>query len=495
MKILFIEPPFKIFTGFVNFFFPMGLGSLAAVLRNAGHEVIIFDVDALKKGSDIDFSEEYKRLELYREGLNNDQHWVWQEIKKVLNSYQPDLVGISAMTPIFGSALKTAEVVKKYNPELLVIVGGPHPSLLTEQTLRSKDIDIAVRGEGERTILELVKTIENGGDLYKVKGISFKENGKVFNNELQEPIKNLDEIPFPARDLLMNPQNYTSEDMGAILGSRGCPFNCTYCSHFWGRCVRFRSPQNVFQEIKEIRHKYGTRQFELKDDTFTANRKWVTDLCNLLILENLKINWGCTTRANLLDEDILRKMQKAGCNVVRIGVETGSERILKETKKGVTFEQMKKAAKILNKLGIFWSGYFMMGLPTETEEDILKTYQFMKELNPYYAGLGVYNPFPATELFDQGVKLGLLSLDVELGHFFQTNPKDYFFVNPSKRIIGMSKEKFDNLSSFMMDAFHRHNTKLQNIIRRGLARRKVYSGEPKLLLGDLKKVSKWIFKI
>ena len=495
MRVLLIDSPSRIFTKFVNFYFPTGLASLGAVLRNAGHQVAIFDVDALKKGTDIDFTEEYKRLDLYRQGLNNNQHWIWQEIRKVLEDYKPDLVGITALTPKFGSVLKTAEVVKNYNSKLPVIVGGPHPTLLTEGSLKSKNIDIAIRGEGERTILELVKTIENNNNLQKVKGVSFKKNGKVFHNPPREFIKNLDEIPFPARELLMNPKSYTSEDMGIIMASRGCPFNCTYCCHFWGKCVRFRSPKNVVKEIKEVKHQYGTRQFEFKDDTFTINKNWVTEICNRLISEKLRINWGCTTRVDLLDEKLARKIQEAGCNIIKFGIETGSERILKETKKGVTFEQMKKTAKTLNKIGLFWSGYFMMGLPSETEEDILKTYKFMKELNPYYAGLGVYNPFPKTELFDQGVKMGLLCADVTLDHFFKTNPKDYFFINPDKRALNIPKEKFDELTNFMMGAFHQHNTQLKNILRRGLARKRVYLGDPILLLGDLKKAFKWILKI
>lgn len=492
MKILLIDPPFKSFTGFVNFYYPIGLGYLAAVLEKDGHKVDIFDVDALDKGSDVDFTEEYKRLELYRQNLNNSKHKVWAKIRETLDTYKPDLVGITAMTPKFGSVLKTAEIVKKWRPEYPVIVGGPHPSLLPEQSLKSEYIDIIVRDEGEKTFPELIQSIENKDELKNINGISFKKDGKIIHNSPRQAIENLDTIPFPKRQGLMNPENYSSEDMGAIMASRGCPFNCTYCCHFWGRRVRFRSPENVVQEIKEVKYQYGTSQFEFKDDTFTLNKKWVIELCHRIISEKLKINWGCTTRANLIDGELVKIMKKAGCNVIKLGIETGSERILKETKKGVTFEQMKMAAKILNKVGLFWSGYFMMGLPTETEEDILKTYKFMKELNPYYAGLGVYNPFPKTELFDQAVEMGLLREDVELEHFFETNPKDYFFINPAKRTVSIPKEKFDTLSEFMMDAFHKHNTRLKNIIRRAWARRFVYLRDPKLLLSDIKKGLNWI---
>lgn len=491
MKVLLIDPPFKRFTGFVNFYFPIGLAYLAAVLRNDGYEVSIFDVDAVQKGTGLDFSDEYRKLELYRQGLNNDEHIVWQDIKELLEDFNPDLVGITAMTTKFGSVLKTAEVVKKYNPKCGIVAGGPHPTFLPEQTLKSKDIDIVVRGEGERTFLELIKAIENNNDLQDVKGISLKQDGKIYHNSPQEFIEDLDQIPFPARDTLMSPQNYTSEDMGAIMTSRGCPFNCSYCCHMWQKKVRNRSIDNVIQEIKQVKEKYGTHQFEFKDDTFTLNRKRIIELCEKLISEELRVNWSCTTRVDLLDGELIKRMKEAGCNVVKLGIETGSEKILKETKKGVTFEQMKEAVKLLNKYNIFWSGYFMVGLPTETEEDIKKTYAFMKELNPYYAGLGVYNPFPQTELFEQGVRMGLLHPEVELVHFFNTNPKDYFFINPSKRVANIKKQKFDELVVFLMDGFHRHNTKLRNIIRRGWARRLVYSQDFKLMLNDIRKALKW----
>lgn len=492
MRILLVDPPFKRFTGFVNFYFPIGLAYLAAVLKNAGYKTSIFDSDAVQKGTDIDFSDEYRRLELYRQGLNNDNHIVWQEIRQVLEDFNPDLVGITAMTTKFGSVLKTAEVVKKYNPRYRVIAGGPHPTFMPEQTLKSKNIDIVVRGEGEETFLNLIRAMENNQDYYQaVKGISFKRNGEICHNRPREFIEDLDQIPFPGRDLLMSPRSYTSEDMGAIMTSRGCPFNCSYCCHMWQRKVRNRSIDNVIEEVKEVRQKYGTRQFEFKDDTFTLSRKRVIQLCERLISERLKINWSCTTRANLLDEKLIEKMKKAGCNVIKLGIETGSKRILEETKKGVTLDQMRRAAKLLNKHGIFWSGYFMVGLPTETEEDIKKTYEFMKELNPYYAGLGVYNPFPQTELFEQGVRMGLLHSEVKADHFFNTNPKDYFFTDPANRVTNIGKQRFDELVSFLTHEFHNHNTKLRNIIRRGWARRSLYRCDPKLMFNDIRKALKW----
>lgn len=491
MKILLIDPPFKRFTGFVSFYFPIGLAYLAAVVRDAGYEVSVFDVDAVEKGTDIDFSQEYKRLEIYRQGLNNDTHEVWRGISKELSDFKPDIVGITAMTPKFGTALKTAQVVRKTVPQCKVIIGGPHATLLPNQTLKSKDIDIIVRGEGEDTFLELIQVIENKGDLSTIKGVSFVQGDKIFHNPERNFIENLDKVPFPARDLLMYAKNYTSEDMGVIMTSRGCPFNCSYCCHMWQRKIRNRSLDNIIKEIKQVKKQFGTYQFEFKDDSFTLDKRRIGQLCQKMIEEKIDINWSCTTRVDLLDEEIVKKMKKSGCNVIKLGIETGSERVLKETKKGVTFRQMKETAQLLNRHKIFWSGYFMAGLPTETEDDIKKTFNFMKELNPYYAGLGVYNPFPKTDLFEQGVKMGLLYPDVGLDHFFTTNPKDYFFVDPSRRVANIEKEKFDELVAMLMKEFHVHNTQLKNILRRGWARRMVYLKDLKLMLKDIRKVLKW----
>lgn len=492
MKILLIDPPFKRFTGFVNFYYPIGLAYLAAVLKAAGHEVKIYDVDAMKKGMGLDFVNEYSKLELYRKGINEDSNEIWQEIRDTLNEYTPDIVGITAMTTKFGSVLKTAEIVKKCNLSYKVIVGGPHPTLLPGQALKSEYIDIIVRGEGERTFINLVNVLENKGTLDKIKGISYKKDGKVYHNPEQEFIENLDNIPFPARDLLFKQTNYTSEDMGMIMTSRGCPFSCSYCCHMWQRKVRNRSIDNIIEEIVFVKDKYKTSQFEFKDDTFTINRERIIWFCNRIIDRKLNINWGCSTRVDLIDEELLRKMKKSGCNLIKIGIETGSEKMLKETNKGINFQQIRNAAKLLNKLKIFWSGYFMIGLPTETEEDIIKTYEFMRELNPYYAGLGVYNPFPKTELFNEGVRLGLLYPDVELSHFFEINAKNYFFVDRNRRVVNIEKADFDRISNFIVKGFDRHNKQLKNILRRAWIRKKTYMGDFKLLKNDIRKVAKWV---
>lgn len=491
MRILLIDPPFHRFTGFVNFYFPMGLTQVGAALQDAGHDVAIFDSDAVSKGENL-AGYEYERLQRYREGLNDPAHPVWRELVEVCRRFRPDMVGITAITTKFGSVLRTAELLRERFPGLMIVAGGPHATLMPDQTLQCQAIDLVVVGEGERTITQVVHAIEMGAGFEHVRGIQYRHEGKMRRNRERPMIEDLDQCAPPARECLMDPEGYSSADMGAVLTSRGCPFQCSYCCHLWTRKVRNRSVDNVIDEIKAVMKYHGSRQFDFKDDTFTLNRKRTVEICDRIISERLKINWSCSTRANLLDADLLKQMKRAGCNLVKLGIETGSQKILEETDKGVTFEHMRTAARLLNREGVFWSGYFMIGLPTETEEDMRLTYRFMKELNPYYAALGVYNPFPKTALFDRGVELGLLQEDVELSHFFDTHPKDYYFIDPQRRVVTMDHERYTGIVDWMMEKFHEHNKKLSNLVRRGWSRRRAYAHDRRLLLGDMKKAIKWI---
>ena len=201
----------------------------------------------------------------------------------------------------------------------------------------------------------------------------------------------------------MSESRYTSEDMGLIMTSRGCPYGCTYCSTDTRR-VSYRSIDNVLKEIRLVKEKYGTSQFSFKDDSFTVNRKRVEDLCDRLIKEKFNINWECNTRVNLINDDLLLKMKRAGCNSIKVGIESGSERVLKEMNKGITHDQVRNAAKLFRKVGIHWTGYFMMGVPGETVEDVYKTLDFMYEVKPDFASIGVYEPFPGTPMFAEEPK-------------------------------------------------------------------------------------------
>lgn len=517
MKILLIDPPIRRFTGMASFYFPTSLAYLAAPLTQTEHEVVIYDVDRggeVPKG--LNFNNSYRQMQLYVDAINNRDNPVWQEVKDVLHKYNPDLVGISAMTTKLASAMKIAELVKEYNSLCHVIMGGPHPTITPDDILESGAVDFVCRGEGERSFPELANALDfktpsdtthnhsstNGGDgdlqslipdLKSINGLSYKKNGRIIHNNSVNFISDLDSIPYPARDKLLNIEKYSSEDIGMLLTSRGCPYKCSYCYHpFQASKVKYRSIDNILGEIEEVRRRYGSYQFSIKDDSFTVKRSHVIGFCEALLKNKIRINWDCTTRVNLVDEELLRLMKAAGCNVIKVGVESGSERILKDTNKGITHEQVRKAAKLFNKLGIFWTAYFMVGLPQETADDMIKTYEFMKEINPFYAGLGVYNPFPNTELFELGVKMGILKEKIGYDDLKGVNPIDYYFINPDKRVVALSKEEFDRISTWMMEAFDRHNKGFNKLIRRAWARRKQYIHDPHMIKIDVGKVVRWI---
>jgi radical SAM superfamily enzyme YgiQ (UPF0313 family) len=491
MRILLIDPPFYRFIGYYNRYFPLGLAYLAAVLRKERHEVIIYDADFTKEAVEMEFSFLEEKYPEYVAALNNLEHPIWQEAKEVISQFKPDLVCITAMTTKMGSAFRLAEISKEYNPNLLVVMGGPHPTLKPEEVLKNSEaVDLVVRGEGEKIISEIAKP---KASFKNIKGISYRNKNKIIHNPPQEPIRELDSIPFPARDLLMSEKFYNPEDMGLLMASRGCPFQCTFCSSkgIWGRGTRFRSVDNIINEIEEVIRAYGTKQFSFKDDIFTLSRERIIEFCQKLKQRNININWDCNIRVGLIDKDLLYIMRKAGCNGVKIGIESGNQRILNLMKKGITIEQIEKTAKILNKAGIHWTGYFMMGLPTETKEEIKETLYLMKKIKPDYASLSVYEIFPGTELFTMGIEKGLVQCDRNLNDFYSISPKYYYNKDIHHRIDTMSDEEFKKLEAEMKEAFHRYNMGLPRLIKRARARSKIYLREPKTILRDIKKFLAW----
>lgn len=485
MKLLLIDPPFKSFAGIFSLYFPLGLAYLAGAAKKAGYECSILDMDAAeaKEGS-LNFSREYESYNSYVSALNDPQHPTWELMRQLIVRQNPDFIGISALTTKFGSVIQTARFCRQVLPEIPIIIGGAHASTMPQLTAEIPEADYVLRGEADESLPELLDTISSKGDLSKVGGLTWKKAGQIIHNPDRPFTQDLDSLALPDRSALLNPEHYSSEDMGVILTSRGCPFRCSYCFHMWERRVRFRSVDSVIEEIIAVNRAYGTTQFSLKDDSFTVRRKHVLALCEAFKKLPFKITFNCTTRVDILDDELVAAMKDAGLAQLSVGIESGSARILKETDKDITHEQILKAAKLLNHHRIFWTGYFMIGLPTETEEDILKTMTFLHKARPYYGGIGVYSPFPKTKLFDQGVEMGLLDPNPPLEHFLKTNPKDLFFKDPTKRVVNIGHQRFQDLSERASREFHKHNSNLFNLIRRGFARRKAYMYDPSLLKRD-----------
>ncbi len=237
--------------------------------------------------------------------------------------------------------------------------------------------------------------------------------------------------------------------------------------------------------MKTIIATKGTKQFTLWDDSFTVNKKRISEFCSALTRENLKINWACNTRFDLLNEDIIVLMKNAGCNNVELGVESGSSRILKLIKKGESIEKMKNIAPVLRKHNLYWSGFFMIGLPTETPEEIRMTIKLMKQLRPNYATFSVFTPYPGTELFEFLLHENIISKTVDW-HLYSHQSKNNNFTG----II--SDEEFEGIIDEMSKAFDSNNHSVGNIASRVLSKSTVYLSNPSELLLDVKRYLNYI---
>jgi len=485
MRILLFEPPFERFQGIERGFFPLGLTYLASHMSNIGHDVLIIDGEKGSETRILPYADASKAYEKYLHALKDDSHYIWKEIENHIIDYKPDLVGIGCLTPKYPSALKIASISKKVFPLVPVVMGSFHVSGLGHKVIEEKNIDFAVVGEGEKVFEDLVSAIESDGNFEKITGLILKKNGRIVTTPARKLISDLDSLTIPRRELIHNSSNYISEDMGLIMGSRGCPFACTYCASkkAWGRKVRFRSAENIIDEIVIVHEKFGTTQFAFEDDSFTANKKLVYDFCSNL-KKRLNINWSAITRINLLTEEMIDVMKDAGCNHIRVGIESGSDKILTDTKKGLTLDDMRRGAAILRKKKIYWSAYFMIGLPTETEEDVKKSIEFMKEIRPDYCTVSIFTPYPGTEIYYDLLKQGIVKEDMDWAKFSHGSPYNNF-------AITMGNGKFREMVNYAVSEFDEYNSNYLRLLRRAASKSKIYMKNPGELIRDIKRYRMW----
>ena len=262
----------------------------------------------------------------------------YENVRKEIVRRKPDLVGMTAMSFTLVDNLKVAQIAKETDNNIKVILGGPHPHIFPEETINLPNIDFLVLGEGEETVVELMKHIGNIKKLKETKGIVFKDHGRVINTGLRPLIMDLDKVPFPAR-ALTHYKKYSSllakrTPITTMETSRGCPYKCIFCDRpHLGKVFRARSPKNVVDEIEECVN-MGIKEILIYDDTFTINRQRVIDICKMIIEQKLDIGWDIRARVNTVDRELLHLMRKAGCQRIHYGVEAGNSSILEVLKKG-----------------------------------------------------------------------------------------------------------------------------------------------------------------
>ncbi len=395
MKILLIFPPLSRTSRWINITTimpPLGIATIAAVLEKAGYEVEVLDMNFLQRGG---FS--------------------WKELEKSIRDIGPDVVGITCTTPAVISVLKISDIVKVINPKIFVVVGGPNASALPQNLLEiGESVDFVVIGEGEHTFLELLSYFKNKTEIKEVKGVGYREDGKIILTFKRPYIENLDELPFPARHFLPPLEKYhfaihcyKSLPVTSIITSRGCSCNCNFCSQsVFGHRYRVRTPKNIVSEIEYLVREHSIRSIMIVDDTFTANKARVDEFCELLISKNLNVSWLCYAGIQEVDKVMLIKMRRAGCHQIYYGIESGIQRLLNKMNKGITIAQIKDAVKYAKDAGLEVRGQFMLGYPTETLTEVERTIKFSKGLNLDYAEFSFTTPLPGSQLYNQVVSKG-----------------------------------------------------------------------------------------
>ena len=419
MDILFINPPSTIAERYGKEdmgevggdLIPLGIASLAAYVREKGYGVGVLDCPTLR--------------------IDNEK------VYEIILEKDPAIIGFSTTTYSLSRATELAKKVREKLPNKLIVIGGSHANVAGIETANDYNVfDIIAYGlDGEYIAHDIVKKfkekkynreafISDSEILKNIKGIIYKKDGKVVKNLPRENIKNLDDLPLPARDLfpmekyIPLPNQYKKLPLTNMVVIRGCPYFCSFCDQA-GTGARRRSPQKVIEEIKECVERYGIKEISFWDDTMSYHKKWMKEFLDLLIKEDLDLIWSCYAAVNTVDKDILTLMRKAGCWNIFYGYETAIEELaenIQTNKKNRNFEKMKEVAKWTREAGIEVRGSFLIGLPGETPELAKKTVQHAIELDPDYAQFTLVCPYPGTKLakeIDQGKWGKYITKDLE----------------------------------------------------------------------------------
>lgn len=417
---------------------PLGILHVAAYLReNSDHDIKIIDAQV--------------------EELQYD------DLESKIREFAPDVTGITVMTLTLLDALQTSSIVKKTCKECRVVMGGPHVHLFPDETIAFDSVDFLVLGEGEIVFKDLLDHIHDPDRLKSVPGLVYANGKEVVHTGRDPLISDLDLLPFPARDLVPV-EKYSSilakrTPITTSFTSRGCPYKCTFCDRpHLGKKFRARSPLNVIEEMEECLD-MGIHEFLIYDDTFTVDKKRVIEICKEICDRNLDVGFDIRARVNTIDENLLIWLKKANCRGIHYGIEAGTERLLKVINKGIHLDQAKEVFDLTRKHKIQTLAYFMIGLPSETREDITETFRVAKWLNPDFLHMTILTPFPGTQIYFDALEKGIIKTDV--WREFSKNPSKDFI--PPIWEENFTKEELQNL---LIEGYKKFYTRPSYIVKK-----------------------------
>ncbi len=395
---------------------PLGLACISSYMKANNLDVTLFDAHA--------------------------HHLSRKPLLKYVVSEKPDILGLSVMTFHLPTIISFLKDLKSILPEICVVLGGPHVNAIPEETLNSvAEADIAVIGEGECTMVDLVTTLKNDQDLTGVKGIVFRTDTNITRTPQREYIENLSELPYldweslPIEkywDVFTSKKNYAR-----IFASRGCPFNCTFCgaSKILGKKIRKRSPKHIVGELKYLYDKFKVREVLFNDSTFNIDNDWVQEICEGIIRMKRPLIWRCNVRADMVKSETIKLMKKSGCVKVIMGVESADEEMLKSMRKGESLEQIKKGIDILKECEMPSDHGFIIGMPGDTVQAISRSIEFAKSIRASVVTFSLATPLPGTTFYEKAKQEGMVVSDWTKFDFFGVpyTPK------------GMTKEQLQSL--------------------------------------------------
>ncbi len=481
-RVLLVNPPFYRVMGSHYNGMSLGISYIAAVLNQAGHDAWLYNADFLDTNRYKTLYNCYKDFPDYIEIFRDANHEIWEETTETILKFDPDWVGYTCYTANISAVNIISAKVKARQPRIMQVVGGVHATLDSNILDKLSAIDYVIRREGEYAMLDLV----NGVDPETIPGVAnrkgtaeeqgLKAPGFIVANGHAPVIRQLDKLPYPERNKYWGANGMMREerrhmDVSYIISIRGCPYRCAFCAspNIWGRKnTTFRSPQDIIEEMRYVKEHYwcgehidygmlsANSDSKVKllqdslvirdntivyfvDDIFTLKKDRVKAIMRSIIEADLNMPWKCESRADRIDEEIAELMAASGCKRVKIGFETGSDRILKQIKKDETKEDMIRGVKWLKKYGVPITGYFMAGFPGETDEDLRETIEFARSLELDYYSLSILAPYYGTDIHGEILTSGQFELEKQ--------PWEYFFHYTRKLIIN------NTLSEKMLEEF------------------------------------------